>query len=220
MNTYPLIADRLCKSFGGQKVLRGASLRLEPGKIYALCGDNGCGKSVLIKCLCGLLPLDAGSVTLLGQPVRAGARLASPPGVLIEHPGFIESLSAYDNLRYLASIRGLIGKQGLLAALALVGLEGAGKKPVRSFSLGMRQRLAIAQAIMEDPELLLLDEPFNGLDAQARERVSGLLLGFRARGRTVLAVSHHPQDLEALQDCRLLLKDGQIIPFSDKEAPQ
>lgn len=205
-----LHAHDVHKSFGNQQVLKGVSFSLNAGKIYGLKGDNGCGKSVLIKCLCGLMAYDRGSVVMLGQTVKAGKKLTSPPGILIEHTGFIESFSAYANLRYLASIRASIGREDIMEALAAAGLADAGRKPVRSFSLGMRQRLAIAQAIMENPPVLLLDEPFNGLDADARGVFRELLTHMRHEGKTILIVSHHLQDLDDLLDTELRLSHGQV----------
>lgn len=210
-----LEVKNLHKAFGEQKVLAGASFSLQEGVICGLRGDNGCGKSVLMKCICGLLPCDQGEITLFGEPVKAGKRLKEVPGVLIEHPGFIENMDAYFNLSYLAGIQGKIGREDILRALRQVGLENVGKKPVRSFSLGMRQRLAIAQAIMEDPTLLLLDEPFNGLDADARATVRALLNALRERGKTILIVSHHLQDLDDLLDVELSLADGVVTPLGE-----
>ena len=207
---YAVDVKGLYKSFEKQNVLNGVSLTMDQGLIYGLTGDNGCGKSVLMKCICGLLPYDKGQVSLFGQEIRAGMRLKTPPGVLIEHPGFIESMSAYANLKYLAAIRGQIGRKEILQSLDLVGLSSAGKKPVRSFSLGMRQRLAIAQAVMESPSLLLLDEPFNGLDADARDVIRSLMMMLKVDGKTILIVSHHLQDMDDLLDMELRLSKGMV----------
>lgn len=214
-----LAVKNLHKSFGKQTVLNGVSFSLENGKIYGLKGDNGCGKSVLMKCVCGLLPYDTGEVLLYGEAVKAGCRLKSPPGVLIEHPGFIENLGAYANLRYLASIRGTISKDRIRQVLSQVGLDNAGAKKVHSFSLGMRQRLAIAQALMENPPMLLLDEPFNGLDADARAMIRKLLIRQREEGKTILIVSHHLQDLDDLLDVELSLSGGKVMALELNDAP-
>ena len=124
-------------------------------------------------------------------------------------------MSAYANLKYLAAIRGQIGKKEILQSLDVVGLNSVGKKPVRSFSLGMRQRLAIAQAVIESPSLLLLDEPFNGLDADARDMIRSLLRMLKADGKTILIVSHHLQDVDDLLDMELHLSNG-VVHALDK----
>ena len=124
-------------------------------------------------------------------------------------------MSAYANLKYLAAIRGQIGKKEILQSLDVVGLNSVGKKPVRSFSLGMRQRLAIAQAVIESPSLLLLDEPFNGLDADARDMIRSLLRMLKAEGKTILIVSHHLQDVDDLLDMELHLSNG-VVHALDK----
>ena len=193
-----IIVENVYKSFGKETVLEDVSLSIPPGEIAGVVGNNGSGKTVLMKCICGFLRPDKGSVTVNG--IRVGTDRDFPPslGIIIETPGFIPNMSGYRNLKTLASLRGLIGKREIMAALDRVGLSKSARKAVSKYSLGMRQRLGIAQAVMEDPEVLILDEPFNGLDKTTAEDMRGLLLELRDRGKAILLASHNARDIEEL----------------------
>ena len=193
-----IIVENVYKSFGKEAVLEDVSLSIPPGEIAGVVGNNGSGKTVLMKCICGFLRPDKGSVTVNG--IRVGRDRDFPPslGIIIETPGFIPNMSGYRNLKTLASLRGLIGKREIMAALDRVGLSKSARKAVSKYSLGMRQRLGIAQAVMEDPEVLILDEPFNGLDKTTAEDMRGLLLELRDRGKAILLASHNARDIEEL----------------------
>ena len=193
-----IIVENVYKSFGKETVLEDVSLSIPPGEIAGVVGNNGSGKTVLMKCICGVLRPDKGSVTVNG--IRVGRDRDFPPslGIIIETPGFIPNMSGYRNLKTLASLRGLIGKREIMAALDRVGLSKSARKAVSKYSLGMRQRLGIAQAVMEDPEVLILDEPFNGLDKTTAEDMRGLLLELRDRGKAILLASHNARDIEEL----------------------
>lgn len=193
-----IIVENVYKSFGKETVLEDVSLSIPPGEIAGVVGNNGSGKTVLMKCICGFLRPDKGSVTVNG--IRVGRDRDFPPslGIIIETPGFIPNMSGYRNLKTLASLRGLIGKREIMAALDRVGLSKSARKAVSKYSLGMRQRLGIAQAVMEDPEVLILDEPFNGLDKTTAEDMRGLLLELRYRGKAILLASHNARDIEEL----------------------
>ena len=173
---------------------------METGKIYGLVGDNGSGKSVLLKCLCGILPCDSGSIKIAGKYIKPGAGNLPKLGIVIEHPGFLDSMSGWHNLKYLAGIRGIITDEQIRKSLECVGLSGQEKKKVKKYSLGMRQRLAIAQAIMEDPDVYIMDEPFNGLDKHAVADMRVLFNSLREKGKTLLLVSHYATDIENLCD--------------------
>ncbi len=153
-----------------------------------------------MKCLCGFLRPDKGEIVVNGR--RVGKDCDFPPslGIIIETPGFIPTMSGYRNLKTLASLQGLIGRREILAVLERVGLRASMRKPVGKYSLGMRQRLGIAQAVMEDPAALILDEPFNGLDKETVEDMRGLLLGLRDRGKAILLASHNGEDIRELCD--------------------
>lgn len=199
---YPggISAESIYKSFGKEEVLSGVSLTVPPGRIVGVIGNNGSGKTVLMKCICGFLRPDKGSVTVDGY--RVGRDCDFPPslGLIIETPGFIPYMSGYRNLKALAALRGQIGRREILEVLERVGLTKAMRKPVSKYSLGMRQRLGIAQAIMEDPAVLVLDEPFNGLDRAAVEDMRGLLLELRSRGKAIMLASHNAEDIRELCD--------------------
>lgn len=200
MGTGGMTAEHVYKSFGKEQVLSDVSLSVPPGKIVGVVGGNGSGKTVLMKCLCGFLRPDKGEITVNGR--RVGKDCDFPPslGIIIETPGFIPTMSGYRNLKTLASLRGLIGRREILAVLERVGLRASMRKPVGKYSLGMRQRLGIAQAVMEDPAALILDEPFNGLDKETVEDMRGLLRGLRARGKAILLASHNGEDIRELCD--------------------
>lgn len=200
----------LYKQFGRQMVLQDVSFQLESGKIHGLVGDNGSGKSVLLKCLCGILPWERGVIRIQGKEMHPGK--GTPPllGLVIEHPGFIGSMSGWRNLKYLAGIRGIAGDAQIKASLEQVGLLHEAKKPVKKYSLGMRQKLAIAQALMEAPDIYLMDEPFNGLDKTSTAAIQKLFLELRAQGKTFLLVSHHPSDISSLCDDVYAMENGGI----------
>ena len=200
----------LYKQFGQQTVLQDVSFQLESGKIHGLVGDNGSGKSVLLKCLCGILPWERGVIRIQGKEMHPGK--GTPPllGLVIEHPGFIGSMSGWRNLKYLAGIRGIAGDAQIKASLEQVGLLHEAKKPVKKYSLGMRQKLASAEALMEAPDIYLMDEPFNGLDKTSTAAIQKLFLELRAQGKTFLLVSHHPSDISSLCDDVYAMENGGI----------
>ena len=189
----------LTKEFKETKALDNVSLRFSTGKIHGLIGRNGSGKTVLLKILCGFMAPTSGEVLLDGKPVLPGA-LRESMGIIIENPGFIGSKSGFVNLWYLASLRKKISKEQVRQAMETVDLDPASKKAVRKYSMGMRQRLGIAQAIMEDPDVILLDEPMNGLDNQGVEDIRKVLLSLRDKGKTILLASHSKEDIAVLCD--------------------
>ncbi len=188
------------KSFGMETVLKDVSLTVKRGEIAGLVGNNGSGKTVLMKCVCGFLRPERGEITVCGKRIGKDCDFPERLGLIIETPGFLPSMSGYRNLRTLAALRGVIGKQEILDTLRRVGLYDARRKSVAKYSLGMRQRLGIAQAIMENPDVLILDEPFNGLDAQAVAEMRALLLDLKAQGKTILLASHNAEDIRTLCD--------------------
>ncbi len=195
-----VVVAQVSKAFGGQPVLVNVDLEIPPGQIVGVVGSNGSGKTVLMKCICGFLRPDSGTVTVQGQRVGRDCDFPDRLGVIIETPGFIPTRSGYRNLKLLASLKGRIGKGEILAALERVGLTDSMHKAVGTYSLGMRQRLGIAQAIMEDPDVLVLDEPFNGLDRATVDAMRALLLELKARGKAILLASHSAEDIRMLCD--------------------
>ncbi len=186
------------KSFGAEQALKDISHDFEEGKIHGLVGNNGSGKTVLMKCICGFLFPSKGLVWVHGRRVGVDMDFPEDLGLIIETPGFLPGESGLRNLQIIAALRRKIGERGILAALKRVGLGCAMNKPVGKYSLGMHQRLGIAQAIMEDPSLLILDEPFNGLDKQGAADMRQLILQLRGQGKTILLASHNPADIDEL----------------------
>lgn len=188
------------KSFGRERVLIDVNLSIPPGSIHGVVGNNGSGKTVLMKCICGFMKCDRGVILVNGRQVGKEVDFPDHLGVIIETPGFIPNLSGYKNLKILAALKGRIGKQTIRETMRKVGLDPDMKKPVAKYSLGMRQRLGIAQAIMEDPSVLILDEPFNGLDRYGVAEIRDLLRGLKEAGKSILLASHNAQDIEVLCD--------------------
>lgn len=192
--------ENLSKSFKGKTVLENVDMHLEKGKIYGIVGDNGSGKTVLLKLICGFLKPDTGKVTVNGKVIGKDRDFPDDTGIIIEAPGFLPNHSGMKNLEYLASIRGKIGKTEIRAAMRTVGLDPESKLKVGKYSLGMKQRLGIAQAIMENQSLLILDEPMNALDKTAVGEMRELFLSFKLQGKTLLIISHNDDDISALCD--------------------
>lgn len=198
--TDVIVIDKLTKSFKGKTILEDVNMRLQEGRIYGVVGDNGSGKTVLLKLICGFMKPDSGTVTVNGKVIGKDADFPENTGIIIEAPGFLPNYSGMKNLEYLASIRGKIGKEQIESAMKTVGLDPSSKLRVGKYSLGMKQRLGIAQAIMEDQQLLILDEPMNALDKDAVKEMRKLFLSFKASGKTMLVVSHNEGDISTLCD--------------------
>lgn len=198
------------KNFRETRALYNISLDFERGKIHGIIGRNGSGKTVLMKCICGFMTPTSGEVLVNGEKVRP-SKAQENIGLIIETPGFIGGKSGLRNLQYLLRLRGKSDRSIVENAMRAVGLDPANKKPVRKYSLGMRQRLGIAQAIMENPELLILDEPMNGLDNQGVEDMRGLFAELRERGKTILLASHSNEDIRALCDTVCELDHGRVM---------
>jgi len=188
------------KRYGANEVLKNVSLSCEAGKIYGLIGRNGSGKTVLLKCVCGLVTPTSGEVRVWGQGVGKDVDFPENIGFIIESPGFLLQESGLSNLKHLSSIRGKIGIDEIRKSMNTVGLDPDLKLHVGKYSMGMRQRLGIVQAIMEEPDLLVLDEPMNGLDNQGVEDIRSLLLSLKEKGVTILLASHFKEDIAYLCD--------------------
>ena len=201
----------LSKDFGQERVLRSVTRDFEKGKIHGIVGNNGSGKTVLMKCICGFLIPTEGEVIVNGK--RVGKDVDFPPGLglIIETPGFLPNITGVKNLEILASLNKKIGLREIAAAIRRVGLDPLMKKPVGKYSLGMRQRLGIAQAIMEEPSLLILDEPMNGLDNQGVQEMRQLFLKLKDEGKTILLASHNREDIAALCDTTVEIDRGKIV---------
>lgn len=192
--------ENVVKKFGADTVLNNISIEFESGKIYGILGRNGSGKTVLFKTIIGFLKPSGGKVIVNGKEIGKDTDFADNIGIIIETPGFLSSYTGFKNLEYLASIKNLIGKKEIRESMERVGLDPDSKKKVGKYSLGMRQRLGIAQAIMENPDILILDEPMNGLDHQGVEEVREILRNLRDEGKTIILASHNKEDIETLCD--------------------
>lgn len=208
--------SNVTKKFGDATVLQNINIQFEEGKIYGIVGRNGSGKTVLFKLIIGYLRTTEGQVRVYGKEVGKDKDFAEEIGIIIENPGFINGYTGYKNLEYLASIRKVIGKEEIRASMERVGLDPDSRKKVGKYSMGMKQRLAIAQAIMEDPKILILDEPMNGLDNQGVKDVRKLLLQLKEKGKTIILASHNKEDVEILCDEVYEMDQGRLkkVPAS------
>lgn len=199
------------KAFKETEALKNVTLSFEKGKIHGIIGRNGSGKTVLFKCICGLMRLDSGTITVDGKQVGKDIEIPGGLGIIIEAPGFLPNYSGFKNLKFLANINRKIGDQDIKAFIKKVGLDPEEKKHVGKYSLGMRQRLGIAQAIMKDPDILIFDEPMNGLDNEGVKDIRKLFLELKETGKTLLIASHNAEDIHVLCDTVHEMDKGQLI---------
>ena len=200
MDDIVIRVEGVYKRFGTDTVLNNVSRSFERGRIHGIVGNNGSGKTVLMKCICGFLIPDSGSITVNGERVGVDVDFPRDMGLIIETPGFLPNMTGVKNLEILASLNKKIGLEQIASAIRRVGLDPLMKKPVGKYSLGMRQRLGIAQAIMEEPALLILDEPLNGLDKHGVREMRQLIKGLKEQGKTILLASHNQGDIDELCD--------------------
>lgn len=182
------------------EILKNINVEFEKGKIHGLIGRNGSGKTMLMKCICGFVKPTEGTVIVDGKTIGKDCDFPESVGIIIETPGFIPYYSGYKNLKLLADLKKKINKEQIKTAMQQVGLNPELKLHVKKYSLGMRQRLGLAQAIMENPDLLILDEPMNGLDKEGVNDMRKYLLDLKAKGKTILIASHSAEDIEILCD--------------------
>ena len=192
------------------EILKSISAHFDSGKIHGLIGRNGSGKTMLMKCVCGFVKPTSGAITVDGKRIGKDCDFPENVGIIIETPGFIPYYSGYKNLKLLADLRGKISKETIRKTMEHVGLDPDLKRHVRKYSLGMRQRLGLAQAIMEDPDLLILDEPMNGLDKDGVKDMRQYLLDLKAKGKTILIASHSAEDIDVLCDTVCEMDKGKL----------
>lgn len=198
------------KTFKGQAALSDVSLTIERGRSYGLCGPNGSGKSVLLQIMCGLIVPDTGSVTIDSSLLSANRTFPDRFGISINGPAYMAQYSAIDNLLDLAAIRKRDSRSDCEAVLTAVGLDPQSRQHVRMFSLGMKQKLALAQAFIESPEVLLLDEPFNALDESSVLNITGLLRRKSEAGVTIVMTSHHRPEIDSVCDSIITIDSGKV----------
>ena len=200
--------ENLNKQFKNQLVLNNINVKFSNEHIYGIIGRNGSGKTVLLKCICGFLKPTTGVISVNHKIVGKDIDFPENLGFIIETPGFLLNYSGYKNLKYLASIREKIDSNEIKESMSLVGLDSADKKHVGKYSMGMRQRLGIAQAIMEKPDILVLDEPMNALDKNGVEEMRRLFLKMKSEGKLILLTSHNREDIEILCDEVYEMEEG------------
>ena len=203
--------DNISKSFDKGLVLNNINLSFESGKVYGLKGRNGSGKTMLLRAISGLILPDKGTIKIDDKIL--GDDLSFPPsvGVLIENPGYIPELSGKENLKNIADIKGVISDKEINEMMKYFDLEPESKKPVKKYSLGMKQKLGLCMAFMEDPELILLDEPMNALDEKAVNDLKDLILKKEKEGKLIIIASHDFEDLEELTDEIIEMQNGEVV---------
>lgn len=202
--------ENVSLTIGNAQILRDISVQFEEGQIHGIVGRNGSGKTMLMKCICGFIRPNAGRITVAGNQVGRDVDFPPDLGLLIETPGFAPYYSGLKNLELLAAVNRRASKERLNACMEQLGLGDAKNKRVSKYSMGMRQRLGIAQAIMEDLKLLVLDEPLNGLDEQGVEDIRALLLELKRKGKTILLTSHNGEDIDLLCDSVCKMASGML----------
>ncbi len=203
------------KKFKKRTVLKDVSLTCEGGKIYGIVGHNGSGKTVLFKCICGFYHCDEGEIRVNNKRMGKDLNMLQNAGIIIEDPGFLSKWDAYHNLEFLYTIQNKNDRGYIQSILTKVGLDPHSKMPVGKYSLGMRQRLAIGQAIMENPDILILDEPMNGLDKSGVADMRKIFEEMKAAGKLIILASHNKEDIEILCDEVYEMENGILTSVND-----
>ena len=203
--------ENITKQIGKTTVLTDICLTMKCGQIYGITGENGSGKTMLMKMILGFVSPSSGSIKIEGKVLGKDISMPDRIGAIIENPGFLPEYSGFKNLKFLAMIHHKISNEEICEAMRIVGLDPDSKKHVGKYSLGMRQRLGIAQAIMEDPDILLLDEPLNGLDNEGVEEIRKVLLSLKEKGKLIILASHSKEDIQILCDTVFRMDHGKII---------
>ena len=214
MEQFVIEVKNVSKSFKGIPVLNDINITCRSGKIYGIIGYNGSGKTVLFKCICGFLHVDSGEISVNGRVMGKEMDMLEHAGIIIEEPGYIRNLSGYRNLEYLYRITHKKDPAVIHSIMLKVGLDPQSRKKVCHYSLGMRQRLAIAQATMEVQAILILDEPMNGLDREGVAEMRKFFLEQKERGKLILLASHNKDDIELLCDEVYEMNHGILAMYS------
>lgn len=220
MENLYLKMDNVSKSINKNIILENINLNFERGKIYGIRGRNGSGKTMLFRAICGLITIDEGKITINNKILGKEISLPESVGVLIEYPGFLDNFDGYNNLKYLADIKEIVGENEIKLTMKKVGLDPEDKRKFKKYSLGMKQRLGIAQAIMENPDLLLLDEPTNALDVEGVKLINEIILDLKQQQKTIIITNHKLDELEGLVDELITIDAGKIINIEKLESRQ
>lgn len=203
--------EGVTKKYGSAIVLDDVTVTFEKGKIHGLIGRNGSGKTMLIKCICGFVPVTDGKIYVNDKLIGKDIDIPENVGAIIEQPGFLYNYNGFQNLKFLASINKKIGKEEIREAISKVGLNPDSKKHVGKYSMGMRQRLGLAQALMENPDILFLDEPMNGLDRHGVAEMRELFKELRESGKTIIMANHSMEDIDMLCDTVNEMDQGKFV---------
>lgn len=206
-----VIINNLKKSIKGTTVLKDINLKMQSGTIYGLRGKNGCGKTMLMRCVCGLIIPTDGSIEIDGEVLHKDIKFPRSIGALIENPSFLPQYTGYKNLKMLASLTGNISDDDIKIALERVGLDPDDKRIYRKYSLGMKQKLGIANAIMGEPDIIVLDEPINALDEESVSNIKQVLIDLSREDKLIIVACHDREELEYLCDVIFEMKDGSIV---------
>lgn len=203
--------DNLCKTLKGNKVLDCIEMELKSGNIYGFRGQNGCGKTMLMRAICGLIVPTNGKVIIDGKELHKDISMPRSIGALIENPAFLPQYTGYENLRMLASLSGKIKKADIILALEQVGLDPDDKRIYRKYSLGMKQKLGIANAIMGEPDIIVLDEPINALDEESVQNIKQVLIKLKEMGKLLIIACHDREELEFLCNIIYEIREGRVV---------
>jgi ABC-2 type transport system ATP-binding protein len=203
--------DKVTKKIKNSYVLRDISYEFEEGKIYGLYGNNGSGKTMLLRAISGLIVPNGGKIYINNELLHKDISFPPSIGIIIENMELLPQYTAMDNLKILAKIKNIAKQDDIKKALIKVGLDPLSKVKVKKFSLGMKQRLSIAQAIFEKPNIILLDEPTNALDESGVKLIYSLLEEEKSRGAIIIIASHHKEDINELCDYTLKMKEGYLV---------
>lgn len=203
--------NNISKKINEYTIFQNISFTIQQGECVGLIGHNGSGKTMIMKALCGFITIDAGEIIVNEKDILCGKKYITDAGVLIEAPIFLNRLTGYENLAILANIQKKITQKSIINALQAVGLQEAINKKVGTYSLGMKQKLRIAQAIMEQPAILILDEPFNGLDKASVEMLQSLLKDYQNNGTTILLTTHDDRQIATLCNRVYELDNGRML---------
>ena len=206
-----IVVKNVSKKIKDAVILNDISVSFSSGRIYGLKGKNGSGKTMLMRTVAGLLIPDSGSVVINGRTLHKDMSFPDSIGILIENPAFLPQYTGFKNLKLLASLSSGISDEDIRTALERVGLDPDDKRTYRKYSLGMKQKLGIANAIMGEPDIIILDEPINALDEETVQKIKDVLLGIRDNDKLIIIACHDREELEYLSDVIYEIKDGSVI---------
>ncbi|MEE0036010.1 MAG: ATP-binding cassette domain-containing protein [Coprococcus sp.] len=202
--------ENVSKKIKSNMILKNIDMELTSGHIYGFRGKNGCGKTMLMRCICGLIIPTEGKIVINGKELHKDIKIPESIGALIENPAFLPQYTGFKNLKMLASLKGKISDEEVKLAIKRAGLDPDDKRTYKKYSLGMKQKLGIANAIMGEPDIIVLDEPINALDEISVENVKKVFLELKEKGKLIIAACHDREELEYLCDIIYELKDGEI----------